>query len=266
MRLALSNRILREIPCIGAITSTANLALESFSETSIRALLAGGVAEQDVGPLFIRTFVAKEFKDIHLQSTNFAFGNPAAIPPAVLFQFAGELDPGVALRASDMIARFATRAPNNERKIGRILIQNSHRAITSGHLWSLAEATEGRVRIAWSNHGTMLSDETASIALPRLIRFIDGVSLLDWVGPPDEPTWRPLGESAAEIRHIINLLRGLGFDGWICVEPPAQVENVEKFIRQSIEFVAAEWQKPTQILPAYRGDHRAVHYSKTQTN
>ncbi len=139
-------------------------------------------------------------------------------------------------------ARLRELAPLAAGHHTTLLVENSGDFIASRDLWFILDnANHPAVRCCWNPCWAYAGGESASLAVPRLGRFLGLLHVSDLAlaanGHADlGKQLRIPGQGQLDLEHVLNLLRGIGYAGDVIFYWP----------RQSIPSLAA----PEEVLPA----------------
>jgi sugar phosphate isomerase/epimerase len=147
-----------------------------------------------------------------------------------------------------------------------LLIENSGDFVDSQAMWFLVDAAESpAVMACWSQFAAMTRAEPASISIKRLGRMIGMVRVCDgkFAGGGVESIELP-GTGDVNVPLIVELLRGLAFDGYLMfdwpklwnsalAEPEKAFPEAQKYLRSLLDAKKVE-------LTAYKGDKNAPRF------
>lgn len=199
--------------------------------------------------------------------------------PALLFRadsLAAGLNRDTLIRqAVDALARLSRIA---EQAKVTLLFENSGVAANSRETWFLHDVVGSpALRVCWNTALRLPGSQPLdppSVALKRLAAPLAAVRLpLDRVileaagnrrderGVFDPPPVRP---DPVDVLHVVELLRGIAFDGWILLTPPARdATSVSKADPSAAAaYVRAQFTKPVVQMSAYKGDKNAPRYPR----
>ena len=144
-----------------------------------------------------------------------------------------------------------------------LLVENGGDFPGSDALWFIIDAAgHPAVQACWSQHRALTIGERPTTSIPRLSGRIGTVHICDAeYDPQGVPTEYKLpGRGQVEVARQIELLKGLGYDGYLIhewpkasipslPEPDKVLPEVAAFLRECVEARQAE-------LTAYKGDKR----------
>lgn len=149
-----------------------------------------------------------------------------------------------------------------------LLVENNGDFSDSADLWFLMDAVaHPAIQCCWNQCNAMTLRERATISIPRLRSKIAMVHVCD--AQIDENgvlgKYTPLGEGSVEVRREIELLKGVGFSGYLMFEwpklwvdtlpaPEAALPAAAAFLKEALESKQA-------ILSAYKGDKNAPKFA-----
>lgn len=166
------------------------------------------------------------------------------------------------------LARIAERlrslAPVAARHRVTLLIENGGDFPGSEDLWFLMDAVgHPAIRCCWNQCTAMTVRERATNSIPRLVNKIALVHICDAIFSEQGLLceYRSLGDGDVEVARLIELLRGLVYDGYLVFdwpalwidslpEPDAVLPSVATFLRQCVSARQG-------VLSAYKGDKNA---------
>ncbi len=184
--------------------------------------------------------------------------------------FAGEVERGdtpesAMARAADLLQGFTTVAA---RTGVTLLVENGGDFSSSQSMWFLLDAVgHPAVQCCWNQGNAKIDLERPTVSIPRLAGKIGLVHLCD--GHFDDAGvlshYTSLGEGNIELARQIELLRGIGFGGYLmCEWPKAWVDSLpspEAALPQAAAFLQSRVAEKQAILSAYKGDKNAPRYS-----
>jgi len=153
-----------------------------------------------------------------------------------------------------------------------LLVENGGDFRDSWSMWQLVDTVgHPAVRICWNQVTAMTVLEAASLSIPRLgtkmalQHFAD--ARFDERGVLLEHT--PLGEGDVNVKKQVELLRGIGYRGYLMFEwPKLWVDSLagpEVALPKAAEFLKAALAAKQPILSAYKGDKNAPKFAAGPT-
>jgi sugar phosphate isomerase/epimerase len=151
-----------------------------------------------------------------------------------------------------------------------LLVENGGDFRDSWSMWQLCDTVDHpALRICWNQVNAISVPEQATLSLPRLGTKIGLVHIADARfddrGVLLEHT--PLGEGTVGVGRQIEILKGLGYSGYLMYEwPRLWVDGLagpEAALPKAAEFLKAALSAKQPILSAYKGDKNAPKYSQT---
>ena len=147
-----------------------------------------------------------------------------------------------------------------------VAIQNGIPVPSSRDLWNLRESVRApNLAFAWNCATGLQAGEHPSVALPRLASALRIVELSDYSNRQDFSKFPPFTAPESTIPKTIELLRGLGFTGYLVITPPRSPISDDALFNYAVaagEFVRAAWKRPPVPLSAYKGDKHAPRFSR----
>lgn len=140
-----------------------------------------------------------------------------------------------------------------------IVIENAGEYADSSAMWYFVDAAESPVvRSYWNAVAARVCQERPSLSIPRLssklglIRINDG--RFNDRGRITEHTL--IGQGDAEVRHTIQLLKGLAYRGYLVVGGPNANNSVNtaEVLSAAVQFLREAIAEPPVVLTAYKGD------------
>lgn len=148
-----------------------------------------------------------------------------------------------------------------------LLLDNRGTGLTSRELWHLRDAVNSaRVRYAFSPHDGQARHDPPSVSIKRLAGALD----LVWLSAVDANRAVAVADAAAaggEVEHTVELLRGLAFEGWLCISGPDSTgaASAAAVLSEAVRSLRALLARPTVVLSAYKGDRHAPRYRPRST-
>jgi hypothetical protein len=145
-----------------------------------------------------------------------------------------------------MAETLAGLAPRAGEYKAILAIENCGMLAHSGDLWYVVDSAGAWPRVCWNSDSAQGATDGPSVALPRLARSLELIQLAS----PNAPL-------------VIELLKGLAFDGWLCVSAPSVAGDAATgaspadWLPAAAALVRQEWNKPVVPLTAYKGDKNA---------
>jgi len=184
--------------------------------------------------------------------------------------FAGQAERSDTSRAalSRVADALLSLVPIASRHDVTLLVENNGDFAGSGDLWFLMDSVaHPSVQCCWNQCNAMSLKERATISIPRLGNKLAMVHLCDakFGGAGVLEAYKPLGEGDVEVRRQVELLKGLGFGGYLMFEwPKLWVESLtppEATLPHVAAFLKAAVEAKQPILSAYKGDKNAPKFA-----
>jgi len=142
--------------------------------------------------------------------------------------------------------RFVRLAEYAEEHGIEILVENAGSFAGARDLWQLMQhINHPSVGVCWNaTYAMSAADEEPGISVPMLSQRLRYAKISDLVieAGDDDQVSRPTGDEQRITERYIELLRGFGYDGWICFEwKPADSPNV--MLARTTEVIR-EWFRP----------------------
>jgi sugar phosphate isomerase/epimerase len=136
----------------------------------------------------------------------------------------------------------------------QVAIDNAGEFSSSRDLWYVMDAvSHPGCGLCWDLCHGYVNGERPTHSIPRIGRFISHVHVKDAKFDADGfvDKYLPLGEGEVEIERAIELLKGIGFDGWLSVrweklwnpglaDPDKVLPNAVKYLRSILEAKPAK--------------------------
>jgi len=149
-----------------------------------------------------------------------------------------------------------------------LLFENAGAFSSSQDAWFLHDAAGiPALRLCLNLVNTRATGDPPSVAIPRLAAAISLLRLGDAVFRADHRVTRhvPHGEGGLDIPRVIELLKGLAYEGWLCVHWPQaarkELPPAEELLPAAAKYLRAELDKPTVVLTAYKGDKNTPRFA-----
>lgn len=143
-----------------------------------------------------------------------------------------------------------------------LMLENIGDLALSRDAWMIHDAVRmPSLRVCWNPLNGLILGEPPGVALPRLGKSLSMVRLLDARFGENDGLMEgfvELGKGGVQIERTLELLKGIAFDGWACVEWPrmwhATLAPAEKVLPAAAKYVGEiAGRKPVE-LSAYKGD------------
>jgi sugar phosphate isomerase/epimerase len=168
-------------------------------------------------------------------------------------------------------ATLADVGPYAAQQRVELVFENGGLLNSSQDAWFVTDAAGPRpVRTSLNVRAALDAGEPPSIAIPRLGRSLALVRLTEFAyGTDGKP--QPAGVHApalVDIPLLIDLLKGIAFEGWLCVSWPPGTEEQQPALEAALPAIAAmllaERDRKTVELSAYKGDRNAPRFAATR--
>ena len=145
-----------------------------------------------------------------------------------------------------------------------IVIENIGDFASSRDMWTVNDAVRfPSVAVCWNQIYAQMLNERPSLSIPRIGHALGLVHLTDArlnaAGLIE--AYVEIGKGSLESERMIELLKGVAYDGWLCVEWPRlwqpALAAAEKVLPASAKFLAEVLERKPIVLTAYKGDKRA---------
>lgn len=145
-----------------------------------------------------------------------------------------------------------------------IVIENIGDFASSRDMWTVNDAVRfPSVAVCWNQIYAQMLNEPPSLTIPRIGHALGLVHLTDArlseAGLIE--AYVEIGKGSLESERMIELLKGVAYDGWLCVEWPRlwqpALAAAEKVLPASAKFLAEVIERKPIVLTAYKGDKRA---------
>lgn len=147
-----------------------------------------------------------------------------------------------------------------------VAVQNGIPVPSSRDLWNLRESVRApNLAFAWNCATGIQAGEHPSVALPRLASALRIVELSDYSNGQDFSKFPPFTAPESTIPKTIELVRGLGFAGYLVISAPRSPISDDALFNYAVaagEFVRAAWKRPPIPLSAYKGDKHAPRFAR----
>lgn len=141
-----------------------------------------------------------------------------------------------------------------------ILIENNGDFVDSASMWYLVDAVDSPgLRCCWNPFNAMLHRERPTTSIPRLGARIGMVRLTDGkVVDGAFAGYAIPGEGSLELARLIQLLKGIGFKGYLCLDWPKLWEpslaEPDVALSKTVAAIRPMLDEEPQVLAAYKGD------------
>lgn len=153
-----------------------------------------------------------------------------------------------------------------------LLLENIGDLGTSREMWMTHDAVRmPSLRICWNVLNALLLGEPSTVALPRLGKSLEMVRLTD--ANFDErgllESFAELGKGQTNVTRTVEILKGIVFDGWLCVDWPriwnASLAPAERILPAAVKFLRSELDRKPIELSAYKGDKTLPKFAPRQS-
>lgn len=171
-------------------------------------------------------------------------------------------------RIAETLADLAHYAGRH--KVG-LLVENSGDLASSKDLWFLLDAvSHPGLQVCWNPINGLSVQDRSSVAIPRLgiraamvhvgdARFDGGIL----------QSYEQLGRGNVDLERMLELLQGVGFDGYLMVEWPKlwndELAGPEVFLPAAVQFLQGLRGIERKPLSAYKGDKNKPSFAPTPT-
>jgi len=165
---------------------------------------------------------------------------------------------------------LALRALANEavRRGVTLLFENAGAFSSSRDAWFLRDAAAiPALRLCLNVVNARAAGDPPSVAIPRLAAATSLLRLGDAEFGADHRVTRHVacGAGALDVPRVVELLKGLAYEGWLCVHWPQaarkELPPAEELLPAAAKYLRAELDKPTVVLTAYSGDKNAPRFA-----
>ncbi len=148
-----------------------------------------------------------------------------------------------------------------------IVVENIGDFAGSREMWLLHDAVRfPSVRVCWNQAYARMVGERPSISIPRLGHAFSMVHLTDVRYTEDGliDAYVDAGKGQLEMERMVELLKGVAYDDWICVEWPRlwqpSLAAPEKVLPAYSKFLTEIISRKPVVLSAYKGDKNAPRF------
>ena len=150
-----------------------------------------------------------------------------------------------------------------------LLLENAGAFASTQDAWFLRDAADlPTLRLCLNLVNAYEAGDPPSVAIPRLAATTSVVHLGDGeVGSNGRiKRFTTLGQGMLDIPYALELLKGLAYDGWLCVHWPnaarKQLPPADELLPAAAQYLRAELDKPPVELTAYKGDKNAPRFTE----
>jgi sugar phosphate isomerase/epimerase len=154
-------------------------------------------------------------------------------------------------------------APFAARHRVTLLIENSGDFTDSAAMWYLVDAADSpSVRCCWNPLAARTRGERPTVSIPRLGSKIELVHVCDakFEGRAFDG-YAPLGQGHVEVPRLVQLLKGIGYRGYLCFEWPKvwnpSLADGDKALGPAAQYLRKLLDEKPVVLTAYKGDKYA---------
>lgn len=184
--------------------------------------------------------------------------------------------------AGDVLSAAASRARATERLIAALrelavdaaerrvtlVLENVGDLASSRVLWTVHDSIRfPSVQVCLNQVNACVMGERPSLTVPRLGRKLALVRVSDAKFRDDHliDSYVEIGAGQAEVSRMIELLKGIAFDGWLSVEWPRMWQSAlapaDAVLPAAAKFLRAELARAPVVLSAYKGDKNAPKFA-----
>jgi sugar phosphate isomerase/epimerase len=176
--------------------------------------------------------------------------------------FTGDIPPGSNRYATlgRIAGALSDLVPYAARNQVVLLIENSGDLASSRDLWFLLDTVSmPNLQACWNPINGLSIGEHASLAIPRLGIRTSMVHIADanFSGQILQG-YASLGKGTTDLPRTVELLQGIGFDGYLTVEWPrlwkSDLQEPEEFLPEAVAFLREQLSIERVPLTAYKGD------------
>lgn len=149
-----------------------------------------------------------------------------------------------------------------------LLFENAGAFSSSQDAWFLRDAPGmPALRLCLNLVNARAAGDPPSVAIPRLAAAISLLRIGDAGFGADHRVTRHVacGAGALDVPRVVELLKGLAYEGWLCVHWPQaarkELPPAEELLPAAAKYLRAELDKPTVVLTAYQGDKHAPRFA-----
>ncbi len=174
-----------------------------------------------------------------------------------LGESAGSEHRGTLGRIASELHELATVAANHGTTI---LVENGGDFSASEDLWFVVDAvSHPGLRACWNPLNGRFHGEHPTTSIPRLGRHLAAIRVIDGLFDEQEQFlgYEMPGLGDVGFDHVVRLLKGVCFQGWLIFEWPRMVATLpepEVALPRVIKYVREQLEQTQQILAAYKGD------------
>ncbi len=185
----------------------------------------------------------------------------AEIPPAKIRLLGYERRESVMARIAKALGELAPYAAARQ---VTILIENSGDFTDSNAMWYLVDAVNSPgLKCLWNPFNARTRNERPTTSIPRLGARLNMVHLCDGKFTPagEFDGYVLPGQGNTEIPRMIQLLKGIGFRGYLCFEWPKlwnpALADADKALPAAVAYLRPMLDEKTITMTAYKGDKYA---------
>jgi len=170
---------------------------------------------------------------------------------------------GVLTRIAGALRDLATYAAQNG---VTLLIENNGDFSDSNAMWYLIDAVNSPgLKCLWNPLNAQLRGERPTISIPRMGRMIGLVHISDGkFSSAGFEGYTQLGQGNVEIPRIVQLLKGIGYRDYLCLEWPKlwtpSLADADKVFPAAAQYLQKMLDEKPLVLTAYKGDKFAPAY------
>ncbi|HNQ22417.1 MAG TPA: sugar phosphate isomerase/epimerase family protein [Phycisphaerae bacterium] len=148
-----------------------------------------------------------------------------------------------------------------------LLVENSGDFRGSRDVWFVTDAaSHPAVRCCWNQLHALCDYERPTVSIPRIGQKLGLVHVGDvaFEAEGNGAGYRPLGQGEAELARQIELLRGIGYEGYLILDRPeyplADLPAPEVELQAAAGFLREQINARQTVLAAYKGDKKPTKF------
>ena len=149
-----------------------------------------------------------------------------------------------------------------------LLFENAGAFSSSQDAWFLRDAAGvPALRLCLNVVNARAAGDPPSVAIPRLAAATSLLRLGDAQFGADHRVTGHVacGEGGLDVPRVVELLKGLAYEGWLCVHWPQaarkELPPAEELLPAAAKYLRGELDKPAVVLTAYSGDKNAPRFT-----
>lgn len=149
----------------------------------------------------------------------------------------------------------------------KLAIESAGRLAATRELWTVSESAGEALCTAYDAVESRVAGDSISVGAKRLARsmglvFVHGAQSAT---TSDGRRFTRLDGGASDVSRLIEILKGIRFDGWVCVDWPesarTDLEPIDDALAGARQLIQSQWDLPIVQLSAYKGDKNAPRFA-----